>query len=202
MKNYEDIEYIRKYLDGDTSAFGILYETHLNLVWNAVIGVVKKSNDTEDLVHDVFIEVAKRVHTFQKKSGFHHWLHRVAHNYAVNHVIYWERRKNKHTQYADHETYRVKTTMSLFYRHPSIYVLYRELGSSLRVFMLEWLSPGERDVMRLLPYGYDKYEMGIRLERAPHVIVTQRYMALQKLSDYLVTLGYEKRYLYYIRLLF
>jgi RNA polymerase sigma-70 factor (ECF subfamily) len=199
MNNTKDLYYIQKYLDGDTSAFGVLYDTHFNLVWNAVIGVLKKSNDVEDVVHDVFIKVSQQLHMFKKQSGFHHWLHRVAHNFATNYVITWERRKKNHEKSTEHEVYRVKTTMSLFYGHPMVYVLYRELVASLRKFLLEWLSPGERDVMLLLPYGLDKYEIATRLERTPGTVVTQRYMALQKLSDYLVTLGYEKRYLYYIR---
>jgi len=76
---------IQQCLEGDLDAFRMLYERHHQRVFNLCWRVSNDRHAAEDLCQDVFLRAYRHLTTFQSKSSFATWLHRIAMNTALNH---------------------------------------------------------------------------------------------------------------------
>ena len=81
------LELVRRAQAGDEAAFERLYREHGGRVYALCLRMLGDRGRAEDLVQDVFVQVWRRLETFQGHSAFSTWLHRL----AVN-VVLMERR--------------------------------------------------------------------------------------------------------------
>jgi len=69
---------------GDTDAFGQLYQRYVRLVHGVLLARVR-STEVEDLVQDVFLRALPRLRDLRDASRFGSWLATIARNIATDH---------------------------------------------------------------------------------------------------------------------
>ena len=72
-----DKRLIAAYSRGNSHALSELYRRHSRRVESVARHVVGPSDEVEDIVQDVFIELQRALHKFRGESRFTTWLHRV-----------------------------------------------------------------------------------------------------------------------------
>jgi len=83
-------EAIRRAQRGDGPSFERLYNLHKRRVHALCLRMVANSSEAEDLTQEAFLQVFRKISTFQWKSAFSTWLHRLAFN-----VVLMELRQKK-----------------------------------------------------------------------------------------------------------
>src|SRR5512136_1356977 len=81
--NEED--FVRSAQQGDRSAFERLYRTHVGRVYAICLRMSGETGQAEDLTQEVFIRTWKKLGSFQYRSSFSSWLHRLAINVILSH---------------------------------------------------------------------------------------------------------------------
>jgi len=84
-------EIIRQAKEGTAEAFEQLYRRYSKRVYHLCLRMVKNEAEAEDLTQEAFMRVFRKIHTFQGKSAFSTWLHRV----SVNTVLMSLRKKRR-----------------------------------------------------------------------------------------------------------
>jgi RNA polymerase sigma-70 factor, ECF subfamily len=84
-------EIIRQAREGKAEAFEQLYRRYSKRVYHLCLRMVKNEADAEDMTQEAFMRVFRKIHTFQGKSAFSTWLHRV----SVNTVLMSLRKKKR-----------------------------------------------------------------------------------------------------------
>jgi RNA polymerase sigma-70 factor (ECF subfamily) len=71
-------EFIGRLRAGDPEALGVVYDRYAPMVFRIGYRLLGDALDAEDLVHDVFVGLARAVKTFEGRGSFENWLRRVA----------------------------------------------------------------------------------------------------------------------------
>jgi RNA polymerase sigma-70 factor (ECF subfamily) len=101
-----DQELLQAISTGDSEAFGEFYDRHSRLVYGALLRLLKDTDEAEDILQDVFLQVWRKAATYQPHLGSpKNWLVRIAHNRAIN-VVRSARIRMKQTEVSvtDEET--------------------------------------------------------------------------------------------------
>ena len=80
MTDETDAELVRRHLEGDRAAFGVLVERHQRRVYNLTFRMLGRPEDAADATQDAFITAMRKLEGFRGTSAFTTWLHRVAVN--------------------------------------------------------------------------------------------------------------------------
>jgi len=86
----DDFSIIKKFIDGDQSAFKILVRRHKEKVRNIVYLTMSSSDLVDDIAQEVFITVYRKLKYFRFESQFTTWLYRITVNKCKDHL----RKKN------------------------------------------------------------------------------------------------------------
>lgn len=71
--------------EGDSAAFGVLYEKYIDQIYNYIYYRTSNGDDAEDLCSRVFIRALKHIERYEDRGyPFSAWLYRIAHNLVVN----------------------------------------------------------------------------------------------------------------------
>lgn len=81
-----DLRLVQAYKRGNSHALSELYRRHSRRVESIARHVVGPSDELEDIVQDVFIELQRALHRFRGDSRFTTWLHRVSVNVALQYL--------------------------------------------------------------------------------------------------------------------
>jgi len=76
----DDFSIIKKFIDGDQSAFKILVKRHKEKVRNIVYLTMSSSDLVDDIAQEVFITVYRKLKNFRFESQFTTWLYRITVN--------------------------------------------------------------------------------------------------------------------------
>jgi len=71
---------------GDASAYRTLVRDHAPRLRAVIRRIVKSDAEVEDCLQDALLQVHRRIGSFQERSAFTTWLHRVAVNAALMHL--------------------------------------------------------------------------------------------------------------------
>jgi RNA polymerase sigma-70 factor (ECF subfamily) len=71
---------VRRFLDGDASAFGTLVERHQTRVYNLCLRILGNAEDARDAAQDAFVSALRKLEQFRGDAAFTTWMHRVAVN--------------------------------------------------------------------------------------------------------------------------
>lgn len=77
---------------GDAAGYDTLYRLHRGRVYSLCLRHTSNASDAEDLTHDVFMQVLRKIKTFRGESKFGSWLYRVALNSLLLHARKQKRR--------------------------------------------------------------------------------------------------------------
>ena len=81
---------------GDEAAFKTIVETWQDMVFNTALGIVQNTEDAEDILQEVFVQVFNSVSSFKGDSKFSTWLYRITVTKSLDH----ERRKKRKKRFA------------------------------------------------------------------------------------------------------
>ncbi len=80
-----DQELLQLISGGDSSALSDFYDRHSKLIYGALLRLLGDTDDAEDILQEVFIQVWRKVSTYNEQLGSpKNWLVRIAHNRAIN----------------------------------------------------------------------------------------------------------------------
>lgn len=95
--NLSDIDLLTEATDNTKTAeeaFEDLYTQHYRRVYSLCLRMTANVADAEDLAHDVFLQVQRKLASFRGDSAFTTWLHRI----TVNQVLMHFRKKSVRTE--------------------------------------------------------------------------------------------------------
>ena len=68
---------VRQCIDGDTSAYRVLYDRYSKAMFNTALRIVNKVPDAEDVLQDSFTDAFTRLSSFENRSTFGAWLKQI-----------------------------------------------------------------------------------------------------------------------------
>jgi RNA polymerase sigma-70 factor (ECF subfamily) len=72
-------------VDGDSEAFGLLYERYVSRIYNYIYYRTGNTYDAEDLTERVFFRALRHIGNYNHRGlPFSAWLYRIAHNLVAN----------------------------------------------------------------------------------------------------------------------
>jgi RNA polymerase sigma-70 factor (ECF subfamily) len=69
---------------GDVTAFGLLYDRHVDAIFRYVYYRVRDDAEAEDLTSDVFMRALKAMPRYEPRQAFLAWLYRIARNAIID----------------------------------------------------------------------------------------------------------------------
>lgn len=76
----DDFSLVKRFIDGDESAFALLVQRHKEKVRNIIYLTMNSSNAVDDIAQDVFLTVYRNLNSFRFESQFTTWLYRITVN--------------------------------------------------------------------------------------------------------------------------
>lgn len=125
---------------GHPAGFQILYELYRSYVYGICLRMTREPALSEDLTQDIFVQVMRKIASYQGKARFRTWLHRVAVNIVL---VHFRRHKELHLSLNDETLPSAEVMLAerVSPRDPDTDITIRELLSDL--------SPNNRNVLRL-----------------------------------------------------
>ena len=68
---------MRQCIDGQTSAYRVLYDRYSKAMFNTALRIVNKTADAEDVLQDSFTDAFMQLSSFEHKSTFGAWLKQI-----------------------------------------------------------------------------------------------------------------------------
>jgi RNA polymerase sigma-70 factor (ECF subfamily) len=93
----EDAGLVRRFIDGDESAFIEIMNRHKTRIFSAAMALLRNHSDAEEITQDTFIRAHRGLANFRGDSSVATWLHRIAVNLARNRYWYFFRRRRQST---------------------------------------------------------------------------------------------------------
>jgi RNA polymerase sigma-70 factor (ECF subfamily) len=80
-----DADALARAAQGDSEAFGILYDRYIGRIYNYIYYRTGNPHDAEDLTSRVFTQAMKHISKYEDRGlPFSAWLYRIAHNLVAN----------------------------------------------------------------------------------------------------------------------
>jgi RNA polymerase sigma-70 factor (ECF subfamily) len=79
-----DIELVERYRRGDPTAFTELVIRYQKPLFNAAFWIVRRVEDANDVIQEVFLKVAERLNEYDPQFKFFSWIYRIAVNESLN----------------------------------------------------------------------------------------------------------------------
>jgi RNA polymerase sigma-70 factor (ECF subfamily) len=106
-------------IQGDSEAFGALYERYVSRIYNYVYYRTGNQHDAEDLTARVFYRAMRRIRQYEDRGlPISAWLYRIAHNLVAN----WHRDRGRRTEIPLDDG----LTHTSFAEHPETALLHSE----------------------------------------------------------------------------
>lgn len=86
MEQNLDNNTIGRILAGDVEAYREIVGRYGGQVFSLVAGIVRNTEDAEELTSDIFMKSFEQLHKFRGDSKFSTWLYRIAYNTAISHT--------------------------------------------------------------------------------------------------------------------
>ncbi len=93
-----DQELLKRVSAGDSNALSEFYDRHSRLIYGSLLRLLSDTDDAEDILQEVFIQVWRKASTYKEDLGSpKNWLVRIAHNRGVN-LIRSRRQRGKNSE--------------------------------------------------------------------------------------------------------
>lgn len=87
MQAQDDRELVRRYMNGEESAFEVLMDRHKDRVYSHIYMMVRSEQLAEDIFQDAFIKVVRTLKKgrYNEEGKFLSWVIKIAHNLVIDH---------------------------------------------------------------------------------------------------------------------
>jgi RNA polymerase sigma-70 factor (ECF subfamily) len=96
LNSITDNALMQKVKSGDVEKLGLLYERYNEALFAFFYRNTGEKENSEDLVHTVFLRLLKYRNRFRNEGKFTSWMYFIAHNVVCDHY-----KKDKHSEYYD-----------------------------------------------------------------------------------------------------
>jgi len=93
--DFTENELVTQAASGNSEAFERLYETHLNRIYALSLRMLSDPGRAEEATQDIFVRAWEKLGTFQFRSAFGTWLHRLGVNVILGNLKSDKRRDDK-----------------------------------------------------------------------------------------------------------
>lgn len=76
--------YVERYMNGDNSAFDIIYEETKKIIYLSIYAIIRNQSAIEDLMQDTYMKIISSMDYYNLGTNFKAWVSRVARNTALN----------------------------------------------------------------------------------------------------------------------
>jgi len=80
----DDLIFIERFQNGDTSAFGDIVLKYQDKIYNLCRHMLRNADDAEDAAQDVFLKAYQALPKFQPEASLYTWLYRIAINTCLD----------------------------------------------------------------------------------------------------------------------
>ncbi len=84
LRKLDDSAVVKRFLEGEQRAFGVLVDRYDNRLVNFVYRTIGDRERAQDLVQETFIRVYRHLHRFDPTKKFSTWIYTIASNLAKN----------------------------------------------------------------------------------------------------------------------
>lgn len=170
--------------DGDSEAFGVLYERYVSRIFNYVYYRTGNVLDAEDLTERVFFRALRHISNYRNRGlPFSAWLYRIAHNLVAN----WHRDNSRRKEIPLDEGAMVGHRSD----HPEIALLVNEERERLLGVIRD--LPAERQQLLILKFAehLSNAEIGHVMGRTEGAVKSLYHRTLLSLRDQLEAAGFH-----------
>ncbi len=93
--NASDEDLVRRIQAGDGDAFGLIYEKHVRRIYALCLRMLSDPRQAEEATQDVFVRMWETVNSFQFRSAFRTWFHRLGVNVVLGYIRTAKRRSDR-----------------------------------------------------------------------------------------------------------
>ena len=151
LKNLEDQELVKRFIQGDQLSIEILIKRHKNKVFTYIVLIVKNHQLAEDIFQDTFIKVIRSLKEGKYKDNgkFVSWVIRIAHNLTIDHF-----RKAKQINTCSNEDYEADIFNSKKLSDGTIedILVEKQIVTEVRL-LIDELPEDQKQVILLRHYG-------------------------------------------------
>ncbi|TMI62558.1 MAG: sigma-70 family RNA polymerase sigma factor [Bacteroidetes bacterium] len=159
---------VRRCLDGDVSAYRLLYDRYSKAMYNTALRIVNSAADAEDILQEAFTDAFLQLKSFENKSTFGAWLKQIVVYKSINFL------KKKRISFLDMEN---TGDMPDTGEEETIWYTVDTIKASIKE-----LPDGYRTVLSLSLFeGYDHEEIAETLGLAHSTVRSQYIRGKQKL---------------------
>ncbi|RMF45094.1 MAG: sigma-70 family RNA polymerase sigma factor [Anaerolineae bacterium] len=176
VSSHNEERIIERATQGDSEAFGILYERYVSQIYNYIYYRVGNVHDAEDLTERVFMRAMKHIRNYHNRGlPFSAWLYRIAHNLVAN----WYRDTSRRKEIPIHDIIPVPAGED----HPESSVLATEEREALLKVIRD--LPPERQQLLILKFveRLSNAEIGRIMGRTEGAIKSLYHRTLISLRD-------------------
>jgi len=174
-----DKEALIRAANGETDAFGVLYERYVGRIYNYIYYRTGNHYDAEDLTARVFYRAMRHIKNYQDRGvPFSAWLYRIAHNLVAN----WHRDNSRQQEIPLDDGFNVKHISE----HPESALLKTEEHENLlRVIRV---LPPERQQLLILKFvdHLSNADIGLIMGRTEGAIKSLYHRTLSALREDMV----------------
>lgn len=84
--NWTDQELVKRVLDGDKRAFGIIVQNTERLVAGIIHKMIDLSSERKDLAQDIYLKVYQKLPTFRFQSRLSTWVAQIGYNTCLDYL--------------------------------------------------------------------------------------------------------------------
>ncbi len=173
---------LSKAVQGDTEAFGVIYERYVHRIYNYIYYRTGNHHDAEDLTARVFYRAIRSIINYQDRGlPISAWLYRIAHNLVAN----WHRDRSRRPEIVLDET----TPFHHPAEHPEVSLMQSEERD--RLLKLIHKLPPERQQLLILKFvdHMSNSEIGDVMGRTEGAVKSLYHRTLLALRDDLIAEG-------------
>jgi RNA polymerase sigma-70 factor, ECF subfamily len=184
----DESDCIRRAQEGDVAAFEELVRTHQKRVLGIVAGILRWSEDIEDIGQQVFLKVYLAIRRFDGRSSFSTWLYKIAVNETYDYL-----RKKKARKLVYESDLSIDQEERLGQKPPMeparAALDHAEDRQAVERLLCE-LAPEERMMIVLKEVeGYSVEEISQAMNMNPNTVKVRMFRARRRLSEL-----YRRRY--------
>jgi RNA polymerase sigma-70 factor, ECF subfamily len=84
VQDIDDLNFIKRFKDGDASAFGEIVLKYQDRIYNLCRHMLGNAHDAEDAAQDAFLKAYQALPKFQPEASLYTWLYRIATNTCID----------------------------------------------------------------------------------------------------------------------
>ena len=176
MADFSEDKALALATEGDTAAFGVLYDKYAGRIYNYIYYRTGSTLDAEDLTSRVFFRAMKHITNYTDRGvPFSAWLYRIAHNLVAN----WHRDSSRRQEVELEDGYRNNKDDE----HPEAALLESEEQSALMRLIRD--LPEERQQLLILKFveHMSNSEIGQIMDRTEGAIKSLYHRTLMSLRE-------------------